>query len=385
MATEVRLPQWSMGMSEGQIVSWYRAVGDYVEEDDALAAVEAEKAEQDLLAPVSGTLLQILVTTETGPVPVRTVLAFIGEPHEVVPVSAPEATPPTTSVIDAPKPAPPTSERESRQITPVARRLAKELDVDLDAVEGTGPGGRVTEDDVRRAASQADPVQPATQTVPLTGMRGAIAKRMHASLQTGAQLTIVRQVDVTALVEAQKSLRSSDGISINDLVLRGVAITLVQHPRLNATLANDVITLHPHVQLGMAVAVDDGLIVPVIRDADTTSLVEISREAREFATRARTGALTPAEVSGSTFTITNLGALDIDMFTPIINPPEVAILGVGRVTQVFTAGDDGGLWRSMLTLSLTIDHRAVDGAPGARFLMSLATTLNDLDALTATL
>jgi pyruvate dehydrogenase E2 component (dihydrolipoamide acetyltransferase) len=387
MATEVLLPQWGMGMSEGQIVAWYHEVGEHVDEDAPIAAVEAEKAEQDLLAPVSGTLLQILVTAETGPVPVRTLLAIIGAPDEIVSVHTPEPVRPAESVVvETTTAVVRSSERDGRQVTPVARRLAKELAVELDSIEGTGPGGRVTEDDVRRAASGTGPVPlgpVATHTVSLTGMRGAIAKRMQASLQTGAQLTLVRQVDVTALVEMQKALRSTAGITITDLLLRGVAIALMQHPRLNATLTSDVISLHPHVHLGVAVAVDEGLIVPVIRDADTKSVAQISQEARELAARARGGALTPAEVSGSTFTVTNLGALSIDSFTPIINPPEVAILGVGRVTESFTRSGESGLWRSMMTLSLTIDHRAVDGAPGAMFLMALASTLSDIDSLTA--
>lgn len=362
MATEVRLPQWSMGMEEGQVVTWHKKVGDVVAVDEPLVEIEAEKTTDDVLAPVAGTILEILVA-EGETVPALTVLALIGEPGEAV--------------------ADPTSDKPRVQITPVARRTAKELGVDLGAVIGTGPGGRITEYDVLSHA--ADTPQdvvgartPRPTTVPLTGMRGAIASRMHESLQSMAQLTLTRKIDATELIALQRNLKAGGtDVSVTDLVLKAVTEALNRHPYLNATLENGVITRHSQIDLGVAVALNDGLIVPVVRDAAAKPLAQLSAEVRNLAERVRTNSAKPSEVSGSTFTVTNLGAYGIDGFTPIINPPEVAILGVGRALEVpIRDGDEVG-WCQMMTFSLTIDHRAVDGAPGAQFLQTLADIIAD--------
>ena len=367
MATEVRLPQWSMGMEEGQVVMWHKQVGDVVAVDEPLVEIEAEKTTDDVLAPVAGTILEILVA-EGETVPALTVLALIGEPGEAVASPAPD--------------------RPRVQITPVARRAAKELGVDLAAVIGTGPGGRITENDVRNHAAGKPPGERETAssspaiTVPLSGMRGAIASRMHDSILSMAQLTLTRQIDATELIALQQA-RKADGIgvSVTDLVLKAVAAALQRHPALNATLENDVITQHAQVDLGVAVALDDGLIVPVVRDAAAKPLADLSTEVSDLAEKVRTNSARPNEVSGSTFTVTNLGAYGIDAFTPIINPPEVAILGVGRAVEVPTRHGDDVAWRQMITFSLTIDHRAVDGAPGAQFLQTLADIIADPAAL----
>ena len=305
-------------------------------------------------------------------VPALTVLALIGEPGE-----APAR----------PVPASPTSDKPRVQITPVARRTAKELGVDLASVTGTGPGGRITEYDVVSHATDTPQEAvgeqtPSPITVPLTGMRGAIASRMHDSIQSMAQLTLTRQIDTTELIAYQQALKAEGtGVSVTDLVLKAVTVALGRHPSLNATLENEVITQHTEVQLGVAVALDDGLIVPVVRDAGARSLADLSTEVRELAEKVRSKSATPSEVSGSTFTVTNLGAYGIDGFTPIINPPEVAILGVGRAVEVPIRDGDDVAWRQMITFSLTIDHRAVDGAPGALFLQTLAETIADPAAL----
>lgn len=367
MATEVRLPQWSMGMEEGQVVTWHKQVGDEVAVDEPLVEIEAEKTTDDVLAPVAGTILEILVS-EGATVPVLTVLALIGEPGEAVASPAPD--------------------RPSVQITPVARRTAKEFGVDLGAITGTGPGGRITEYDVISHATDtpADAVgeraPSPTTTVPLTGMRRIIASRMHESIQSMAQLTLTRRIDATELIALQQALKADGAdVSVTDLVLKAVTVALAEHPALNATLEDDVITQHARIDLGVAVALDDGLIVPVVRDAAANSLTELSAEVRELAERVRTKTAKPTEITGSTFTVTNLGAYGIDGFTPIINPPEVAILGVGQAVEVPVRDGDEVAWRQMITFSLTIDHRAVDGAPGAQFLQSLAEIIADPTAL----
>ena len=392
MATEVRLPQWSMGMDEGQVVMWHKQVGDVVAIDEPLVEIEAEKTSDDVLAPVAGTILKILVP-DGETVPVLTVLALIGEPGEVVSSAAPvqspaAATAPVPEEPPMPAAAPGASGRPSVQITPVARRAAKELGVDLAAVTGTGPGGRITEYDVMGHATDTpssavgERTLGSATTVPLTGMRGAIASRMHDSIQSMAQLTLTRQIDATDLIALRQALKAEGtGVSVTDLVLKAVTIALGRHPLLNATLENDVITQHAHVDLGVAVALDDGLIVPVVRNAAAKRLPDLSAEVRHLAEKVRTNSAKPTEVSGSTFTVTNLGAYGIDSFTPIINPPEVAILGVGRAIELPARHGDDVAWRQMITFSLTIDHRAVDGAPGALFLQTLAEIIADATAL----
>ena len=354
-------------MEEGQVVTWHKQVGDVVAVDEPLVEIEAEKTTDDVLAPVAGTILEILVA-EGETVPALTVLALIGEPGEAV---------------SSPLPSKP-----SVQITPVARRTAKELGVDLGTVVGTGPGGRVTEYDVVSHATDtpADTVgeraPSPTTTVPLTGMRRAIASRMHESIQSMAQLTLTRRIDATELIALQQVLKAEGtDVSVTGLVLKAVAACLARHPSLNATLEDDVITQYARIDLGVAVALDDGLIVPVVRDAAAKSLAELSAEVRDLAERARAKSAKPTEVTGSTFTVTNLGAYGIDGFTPIINPPEVAILGVGRAVEVPVRDSDHVAWRQMITFSLTIDHRAVDGAPGAQFLQALAEIIADPTAL----
>ena len=214
-------------------------------------------------------------------------------------------------------------------------------------------------------------------------MRGAIASRMHDSIQSMAQLTLTRQIDATELIALRQALKSEGtGVSVTDLVLKAVvASRSTATPLLNATLESDVITEHAQVDLGVAVALDDGLIVPVVRNAAAKRLPDLSAEVRDLAEKVRANSAKPTEVSGSTFTVTNLGAYGIDRFTPIINPPEVAILGVGRAVEVPTRRGDDVAWRQMITFSLTIDHRAVDGAPGALFLQTLAEIIADATAL----
>jgi len=269
------------------------------------------------------------------------------------------------------------------QVIPAARRLARERGIDLDQVRGSGPGGRVTVEDVQRvidaaaqpAASVLHAPPTAEQVLPLTGMRGAIARRMHQSVQTSAQVTLTTEIDVSSLVQLREELKQQFALTYTDLVVKATAQTLKEHPRLNAWIEGEHIRLAQAVHIGVAVALDDGLIVPVVRDADRKSLREIAQENQRLAMRARAGTLARDEVTGSTFSVTNLGMYGIGAFTPIINLPEVAILGVGRITEKLFRTPRGAEWRNVITLSLTFDHRAVDGAPAAAFLQSVGTYL----------
>ncbi len=369
MATEIRLPQWGMGMREGTIVQWLKKEGESVDQGEPLVEVEAEKVTSVVEAVSSGVLLRILVAEGTS-VPVRTVLCLVGAPGEVVPEVETAPTPVESRSEPRPTPEPAAAQV---QVTPVARRLARDHGIDLSQVQGTGPRGRITEEDVRRAIESG--VSSTAQEIPLAGIRGVIAQRMHESLQTMAQVTLITEADLTNLVQMREELKQQFDLTYTDLIVKAVARVLREYPRLNAWVEGQNIRLLRKINIGVAVALEDGLIVPVVHDADRKSLREIAQESQRLAQHAREGTLTLEEVADCTFTVTNLGMYGVDSFTPIINPPEVAILGIGRITEKPTRGPQGGVWQQMLTLSLTFDHRAVDGAPAAAFLQAVSKQL----------
>ncbi|WP_030166570.1 MULTISPECIES: 2-oxo acid dehydrogenase subunit E2 [Actinomycetes] len=277
-------------------------------------------------------------------------------------------------------------------VGPLVRRRADELGVDLAEVAGTGIGGRITKADVEAATGTVaapaalDGGSPtagpqAGEVIPLTGMRGAIARNMIDSLQTMAQLTHGYEVDVTALVAVREQLKAeaaqsgSQAPSLNDFVVKAAALALREHPLLNAGIADDKITLFEEINVGVAVAVDGGLIVPVVRDADSLSVAEVADRTRTLASGARTGKLGLSDMEGATFSVSTLGAYGVDFFTPVINPGNVAILGVGRVKDGFRWEGETPVRTQVMTLSLTFDHRAVDGAPAAEYLKTLSAIL----------
>jgi pyruvate dehydrogenase E2 component (dihydrolipoamide acetyltransferase) len=371
---EVRLPQAGMGMTDGTVLDWLKDVGDPVRAGECIAEVEAAKTTLEIEAPCDGTLARILTPAGTL-VPVREVMAVIAFPGEEVsadaePPGASPASPPPAAGVPAP-PRPPAG----AQVVPAARRLAREHGVDLAEVAGSGPGGRITEADVAAHLAEG-----AAGTVPLTGTRGIIARRMVASLQGSAQFTLVRRADVTDLVRRHDHGELPEGVTYTDVLARAAVLSLAEHPALNAHVVGDQIRLARRVHLGIGIDTGEALLVGVLRDAGAAGLAELSARRRALTERVRAGRADPAELQGSTFTITNLGPAGIDAFTPIINPPEVAILGAGRVTDQPVRDGDGVAWRQEITLSLTVDHRAVDGAPAARFLATLARCLSELAA-----
>ena len=285
--------------------------------------------------------------------------------------------------------------------SPLARRLAIENGIDLATITGTGPAGRVVRDDLLKAIEAGVPSPPvdkeeiieeiteppqmspaeieptAEQIIPLTGVRQTIAERMSQSAHTTATVTLNTEVDATSLVEMRDRLKEQSGstgisLSYNDLLVKIVAMALHEHPMLNSTLSEDGIHLLEQINIGVAIALDESLIVPVVRDADTKGLAEISKEIEEMVQKARSKSLTPEAVQGGTFTLTNLGMFGVDTFTPIINPPQCAILGVGRIIQKPVVLDNDIVIRSMMGLSLSFDHRIVDGAPAAKFLQTIS-------------
>lgn len=356
---------------EGVVVNWFKVQGAPVKKDEVVAEVMIEKVTVEVASPSDGLLSQILVPQGGVVRP--------GQPLAIISIEAREE----AAVPQAPV-APPTPSREETFVpaTPAARRLARELGVDLTKITPSGPGGRITEEDVRRY-HEALQTAAEYEVVPITGIRKITAERMMDSLRSSAQLTLFMEADITPLVSAKESGRLPEGITYTDLLARAVVLTLPRHSVLNSHLVDGTVRRYRAIHLGIAVALTEGLIVPVVRNAQELSLASLSAEIHRLVEAARSGRLKPIEATGSTFTITNLGMYDTDFFTPILNPPEVAILGVGRITQKVRPKGPGFEPYSALPLSLTIDHQVVDGAMGAAFLKELASLLLAPDAIYA--
>jgi pyruvate dehydrogenase E2 component (dihydrolipoamide acetyltransferase) len=365
VAYEVLLPQWSMGMQDGQVTRWLKAPGDPVADGEAIAEVESSKVASDLLADREGVFLRALVAIGDV-VPVRTPLCLIGAPGERVDASPAIAQGAAPVPPAAPRPAP--SASSGAQVTPRARKLAIENNIDLAQLRGSGPGGRIVEIDIEVLLGQSG--QPGAETYSLAQRRGHIAERLLASLHGSAQLTLSRDIDVTDLAAWRATLPFRAGWG--DLISYAVSRVLPQHRQFNGTVQGDRVRLSGVVNLGFAVALEDGLITPVIHDAGSKTLRELAETAAALVMRARSGTLRPQDVDGGTFTLSNLGGHGIDAFTPIINPPQIAILGLGRVRELPQRDGTGIAWRQCLTVSLTFDHRVADGVPAAAFLQDLA-------------
>lgn len=391
MATNVLLPQWGMNMQDGKLVRWLVQEGATVKAGDPLVEVETAKINSELESPASGVVARILAP-EGATVAVGTVVAVIAAPGETVPPS-PSATPPIAGAPPwtAPPPQAPLHSVESTQprlaaasvqVVPAARLLARRHGVDLAQVQGTGPGGRVLEADVQRLIQvRAAPPGQASgpdsgQAMPLTGLRKIIADRMLRSVQTMAQLTLTTEADVTELVRLREELiarwRPHHLRPLDlDLIVKATAHALKEHPRLNATLEGDSLRLREEVNIGVAMAVPQGIMVPVVHRADEKGLLVVAQELRELMRRAREGGLKLEHLGGASFTITSLASYEVDSFTPLIDPPQVAILGVGRVVEKAAVYQREIVARWMMALSLTFDHRALDGAPAGEFLRAL--------------
>src|SRR6266851_9061445 len=411
MAVEVTMPKFGLTMHEGTLQRYFKAAGEAVKAGEPLYEVETEKVLYEVESPTSGTLA-VWLHEEGATVECGLLVAVIAEAGDDATslaarydgggAAAHRAAPPSSSTPAANGEAPSPSGEGRRAISPVARKLAAELGVELARVVGTGPGGRITREDVERTAAQGAAVRstsapparasaagaaaiaaapaadakPQFRSIPLRGMRKTIAARMHQSLRDTAQLTISTEADVTAAVDFRTRQGRDFDFTYTDLLIHAVARALLRHPRMNSRLSEDTIVMLPEVNIGMAVALDEGLIVPVIRPADRRSLREIAAATKELGEKARAGGLKLEDVSGGTFTVTNLGTWGIDAFTPILNLGETGILGVGRIVEKTAVSRGEISRRSMLTLSLTFDHRVIDGAPAASFLQSVIEIFN---------
>jgi pyruvate dehydrogenase E2 component (dihydrolipoamide acetyltransferase) len=357
MVTKVVMPRLSLTMKEGTVGKWYKKEGEAVEKGEPIVEVISEKATYDLEAPVSGLIRKILVE-EGVDVPVGDVLAMITVLDE--PFSEAELR------VQA---LPAGEEREIRTLaSPSAKRLAKEHGIELSLVKGTGANGRIDEADVRRFMDEAGGSLPRIkEIIPLTGFRKTSAERLSASFKTAPHSTIAMDVDFSNIALLHEKLE----VSYTAIIVKAVAEALKEHPIMNSTIDGDQIKLFEDVNIGVAVATKNGLVVPVIRNGNAKTLREINASIRELTEKAENEKLCREDVTGGTFTITNLGMYQVDFFTPIINPPEAAILGVGRIAKKPAVINDQIQVKPLTTLSLSYDHRIVDGAPAADFLLKV--------------
>ena len=394
MAVKFGMPSLGHTMESGTIVEWLKQEGDSLAKGDPLLMVETDKVTTEVEAPMDGTLHKIVVPAGQER-PIGSLLAILlapGEspdPAETARLLAPEGEPAarekTPGAATRPSPRRKRPAKSGRlRISPVARKLAARHGVDPATVAGSGPGGRITKDDILRAAAsppqapeQAASGPEVSRTIPLTGTRGRVAKRLSQSWREIPRVTEVMHVDMSRTVEFRKSnlsrWESSYGIriSLNDLVTKAVAVALERHPLLNATLVDNQVRVHDGINIGLAVHLDQGLVVPVLKDAGQKNLEQLAQEGRSLAGKARNGTLDLADVSDGTFTITNLGGAHVDLFTPIINPPQVAILGIGRIQPRPLVVESRLEVVPTAYLCLVFDHRAVDGYPAGLFLKEL--------------
>jgi pyruvate dehydrogenase E2 component (dihydrolipoamide acetyltransferase) len=436
VAVNVMMPKWGLTMKEGKVSRWLKAEADAIRKGEPLFEVETEKITNVVEATVDGMLFQIVVPAGTV-VPVGTVVAVIAEPGEqpdrvegirigeISEGPSPTGTRPAPPQPEAPAEkkfilASPAARRLAKEVgvdltrvngsgpegriteadvqhfhdegppaakmTPLAKEMARQAGMDISAIQGTGEGGKITKEDVQRVLAAQKPAPEtalAVKSIPFAGMRKSIAQNMHASLHTTAQLTAFAEVDVTEMVRfrdmVREAYRSDESVKVshNDIILLAVSRALKRHPIMNSTLVGEEILLHQQVNLGIAVALAEGLIVPVLHNVDRIGLLEIARGARELARKAREGTLTVDEVTGGTFTITNMSMFQVDGVTPILRPPETGILGVGRIKEKPAVFNGQIAIRSMMFLSLTFDHQVVDGAPANQFLGTMAAYLEN--------
>ncbi|NUQ85422.1 MAG: 2-oxo acid dehydrogenase subunit E2 [Anaerolineales bacterium] len=417
MAETINMPKLGFDMAEGVLVRWVRNEGENINKGDVLAEIETDKATVEVESPASGVVLQHIVDQGTI-VPVGAPIAVVGQPGEKVeaPVAAPSKV--EGDVLSLPKdqksaeeeksapqtqptPAPvsqtvPTPEAGPVKASPLARKIARDQNIDLARVQGTGPGGRVVKRDVEAALSSGltskvesrpSPVYASQitsyedETVQLTKLRQAIARRMTESKTSVPHFYVTHEYKMDAVMALRKQINEflpdNEKLSVNDFIVKAVALTLRQFPNLNASFAGDKVIRHGAVNVGVAVAVENGLLTVAHKDTDQKPLRQISNEVKAMVARAREGKVKPDDIEGSTFSISNLGMYDVENFIAIVNPPETAILAVGSAKEVPVVenGEVKVGWRMKATIS--VDHRASDGAEAAQFMQKLAEFLEN--------
>jgi len=390
MAEQILMPKLGLTMKTGTVVKWFKDEGDQVANKEPVLEIETEKLSSLVESPVSGVLIKKIAAIGRK-YPVSCVLGYIGSPGEQVETTGndaailvvsvePDEKPAETAAIHAPGPG------IRVFISPVAKKLASTLGIDYRKIKGTGPNGRIVKADVQKYAERQPPaaiVQKEDKIIPYTGIRQTIGENMLNAWTTIPMVTHHVMADVTELVEYRAKLNKgvtdiNEKISVNDLILKLTATALSDMPIINSSLTDKGIVLYGRVNLGVATSIDNGLIVPVIHDANLKSLLNISKEAKDLFNRARNGALNLDETADGTFTVTNLGGYgSVDLFTPIINPPQAAILGVGRITETAVPVNSEITIRSLMGLSFTYDHRIIDGATAAEFIKKIMQLLEN--------
>ena len=408
MATEIGMPQMGYDMKEGTVVRWLASEGSEVKLGEAIAEIETDKAVVEMESTITGVLRKVLVS-EGITVPVGQPIAIVGTADEeiseaITQTEAPEAEaggiplPPSSfQVQEAPPPV------QEVRASPVARRLAEELNIDLMQVKGTGPGGRITRDDVlafdaRRevvptppqevpVAPPVEPVAPALEEaparkVPMSRIRQQIARVTVKSKREAPHFYVSVEIDMTVAMKMRRQINAileEQGVrvTVNDLIVKACVGTLKKYPKFNSSYAEDSIQTHENINIGIHIAQEEGLIAPAIMDCANKSLVEVSRASKDLIARAKSGTLRPQEYTGGTFSLSNLGAYDVTSFTAIIQPPHAAILATGTVAKRPVVRDDQVTVAETINVTLSLDHRVADGAEGARFLAEIKRLLQD--------
>ncbi len=407
MAELIRMPRLSDTMEEGVIVEWHKKEGDTIQVGDVLAEVETDKATMDLESYWDGVLLKIMAAKGEA-IPVEGLIAVIGEKgedvdkilaeaqstpaaerkaSEEVPAASESATAPAASpaAAEAAPGAPVGRESERIKVSPLARKMAAERGIDLHLIQGSGEGGRIIKRDIEgytpapAATAPGFTAAEGYEDKALSQMRKTIARRLSESKFSAPHFYLTMEIDMSRAVEARKSMNeiSPVKISFNDLIIKAAAAALRQNPDVNVSWMGDKLRYYKHIHIGVAVAIDEGLVVPVVRFADQKSLSQIAGEVRELGEKARDRKLQPEEFQGNTFTISNLGMFGIEEFTAIINPPDACILAVGAIREKAVVKDGEIKAAHRMKVTLSCDHRAVDGAVGSRFLKTLKELLEE--------
>jgi pyruvate dehydrogenase E2 component (dihydrolipoamide acetyltransferase) len=390
MATEVKLPRLGQGMESGTIVKWLKSEGEPVEKGEPLYELDTDKVTQEVEAEASGVLIKIAVNE--GEVPVGETIAFIGKEGETIEVTAPATKAKDEPKREAPQREEPAAAAVEAQTTngrikasPLARRIARERGIELASLRGTGPDGRIVAEDVERAQAQpaAAPVAAApsgeVESRPLSNVRKTIARRLTEAWTVPAfQLTV--DVDMTRtqeLVQKQRELNPDVRITVTDVLTKVCAQALLRHRDMNVQFTGDALLVFPNANVGIAVAAPQGLVVPVVKNAEQLTIAQLAQVRGDLVGRARDNKLKADDLEGGTFTISNLGMYDVDVFTAVLNPPQASILAVGQTRDMVVPRDDDLRVLPIMTMTITCDHRAVDGATGAEFLHTIKAFLQD--------
>jgi pyruvate dehydrogenase E2 component (dihydrolipoamide acetyltransferase) len=387
---KVAVPRLDPGMQSGKIVEWLKKEGDRVEKDEPIVRIEGEKTTFEVNSTGPGVIRRLLVDPGVD-VPVGQTIAFVGEQDEPLPAETVTQAIAEPAVAQEVTIAAPVSRVAESSASPVARKMAREAGIDLTKVKGSGPGGRIVREDIQKAIEQRK-TQPAmdavstqgartvavAKTVKLAGKRKATAERLSYGFHTTVPVTITMETRMEAILQRrQLQSRAGEDVSITAYVVKAAAKALEDHPMINSSLEGDEIRVYNDINVAVAIDTPDGLVAPVIPGTNIKSLTEISRKIRDLTERAMQNSLTVADLTGGTFTVSNLGGFGVDLFAPVINPPQCAILGFGRTTERPIIVDKQVRVGSVTTLSLVFDHRIVDGVPAARYLQRVKELLED--------